>query len=98
MYPGFDCDLQDVIFVADAANSILKCISMPSINVKIKAAWALGNLCDALVVNKSVSHTFSLVSVSHTPCLFFVVVENDQLSVKFEIFTTFVVVVVDMSM
>ncbi|XP_070205596.1 HEAT repeat-containing protein 6-like isoform X1 [Littorina saxatilis] len=49
LYP---CLSQDVNFVADVANVILKCISVPSINVKIKAAWSLGNLCDALVVNK----------------------------------------------
>ena len=46
------CLVQDVTFVADAANAILKCLSVPSINVKIKAAWSLANLCDALVVNK----------------------------------------------
>ncbi|XP_076434572.1 HEAT repeat-containing protein 6-like isoform X2 [Babylonia areolata] len=49
LYP---CLSPDVTFVADAANAMLKCLSVPSINVKIKAAWSLGNLCDALVVNK----------------------------------------------
>ncbi|KAL8621513.1 hypothetical protein ACOMHN_026185 [Nucella lapillus] len=49
LYP---CLCPDVIFVADAANAILKCLGVPSINVKIKGAWSLGNLCDALVVNK----------------------------------------------
>jgi hypothetical protein len=42
--------------MADSANAILKCLGVPSINVKIKAAWSLGNLCDALVINKWVLH------------------------------------------
>ncbi|KAK7487937.1 hypothetical protein BaRGS_00020838 [Batillaria attramentaria] len=52
VYVLYPCLSQNVAFIADVANSILKCMAVPSVNVKIKAAWALGNLCDALVVNK----------------------------------------------
>ena len=43
---------QDVLFVADTANTILSCMQDTSFGVRIKAAWALGNLSDALVHNK----------------------------------------------
>ena len=43
---------QDVSFVADVANAILTTMEENNVNVKIRAAWALGNLTDALVLNK----------------------------------------------
>jgi hypothetical protein len=43
---------QDVNFVADAANAILTCMADSSLNVRLKTAWSLANLCDALVLNK----------------------------------------------
>lgn len=42
---------QDVMFVADAANSILAALDDRSPNVRAKAAWSLGNLSDTLIVN-----------------------------------------------
>ena len=38
--------------MADVANAILTTMEETNINVKIRAAWALGNLSDALVLNK----------------------------------------------
>ena len=48
------CGVQDVSFIADAANAILTALGERSAGVRIKAAWALGNLSDALVMNKCV--------------------------------------------
>lgn len=44
--------LQDVCFVADAANAILTSMEDTCLNVRFKTAWSLANLCDALVMNK----------------------------------------------
>lgn len=44
--------LQDVCFVADAANAILTSMEDNCLNVRFKTAWSLANLCDALVMNK----------------------------------------------
>ncbi|VDI23178.1 Hypothetical predicted protein [Mytilus galloprovincialis] len=41
--------ISDVNFVADAANAILTCMADSSLNVRLKTAWSLANLCDALV-------------------------------------------------
>ena len=43
--------LQDVMFVADTANTILMALDDRSANVRAKAAWSLGNLTDTLIVN-----------------------------------------------
>lgn len=42
---------QDVMFVADTANTILAALDDRCANVRTKAAWSLGNLTDTLVVN-----------------------------------------------
>lgn len=42
---------QDVMFVADTANTILAALNDRSPNVRAKAAWSLGNLTDTLIVN-----------------------------------------------
>lgn len=42
---------QDVMFVADTANTILAALDDRSPNVRAKAAWSLGNLTDTLIVN-----------------------------------------------
>lgn len=42
---------QDVMFVADTANTILAALEDRSPNVRAKAAWSLGNLTDTLTVN-----------------------------------------------
>lgn len=44
-------DSQDVMFVADTANGILTVLDDRSPNVRVKAAWSLGNLTDTLIVN-----------------------------------------------
>ena len=44
--------LQDVSFVADVANAIITALEESNVGVKVKAAWSLGNLSDALVMNK----------------------------------------------
>lgn len=43
--------VQDVMFVADTANTILMALEDKSPNVRAKAAWSLGNLTDTLIVN-----------------------------------------------
>lgn len=43
--------VQDVMFVADTANTILAALEDRSPNVRAKAAWSLGNLTDTLIVN-----------------------------------------------
>ena len=40
--------------MADVGNAILTTMEETNINVKIRAAWALGNLSDGLVLNKLV--------------------------------------------
>ncbi|XP_059912551.1 HEAT repeat-containing protein 6 [Gadus macrocephalus] len=42
---------EDVMFVADTANTILMALEDKSPNVRAKAAWSLGNLTDTLIVN-----------------------------------------------
>ncbi|ESO95312.1 hypothetical protein LOTGIDRAFT_116900 [Lottia gigantea] len=49
LYPSLK---KEVTFVADTANAVLMCMEDSSINVRMKAAWAMANLCDALVLNK----------------------------------------------
>uniref|UniRef100_A0A2I2YJE7 HEAT repeat-containing protein 6 n=1 Tax=Gorilla gorilla gorilla TaxID=9595 RepID=A0A2I2YJE7_GORGO len=51
VYVLFPCLRQDVICVADAANTILMSLEDKSLNVRAKAAWSLGNLTDTLIVN-----------------------------------------------
>lgn len=43
--------LQDVMFVADTANTILAALDDRFPNVRAKAAWSLANLTDTLTVN-----------------------------------------------
>ncbi|XP_022108453.1 HEAT repeat-containing protein 6-like [Acanthaster planci] len=51
-YVLYPCLREDVMFVADTANAILTCLEDPSVNVRIRAAWSIGNLSDALIANK----------------------------------------------
>ncbi|XP_070572306.1 HEAT repeat-containing protein 6-like isoform X2 [Ptychodera flava] len=48
----YPCLREDVLFVADTANVILNCLEDNSVLVRMKSAWSLGNLSDALVMNK----------------------------------------------
>ncbi|KAJ8312659.1 hypothetical protein KUTeg_010032 [Tegillarca granosa] len=48
VYILYPCLREDVSFVADAANSILTSMDDGSLNVRLKTAWSLANLCDAL--------------------------------------------------
>ncbi|XP_071945428.1 HEAT repeat-containing protein 6-like [Antedon mediterranea] len=52
VYILYPCLREDVMFVADSANSVLNALDDSVINVRMKAAWSLGNLSDALIVNK----------------------------------------------
>ena len=52
VYVFYPCLREDVGFVADAANCILTAMEASSLLVRMKAAWSLGNLSDALVMNK----------------------------------------------
>lgn len=52
VYVLYPCLRDDVSFVADVANSIINSLQETNLSVKVKAAWALGNLSDALVLNK----------------------------------------------
>ena len=47
---------KDVSFVADVANTIITALEEQHLNVRVKAAWSLGNLSDALVLNRSAGH------------------------------------------
>ncbi|CAL1573479.1 unnamed protein product [Knipowitschia caucasica] len=51
IYIIFPCLREDVMFVADTANTILAALEDRSPNVRVKAAWSLGNLTDTLTVN-----------------------------------------------
>ncbi|KAG7308603.1 hypothetical protein JYU34_005823 [Plutella xylostella] len=42
---------EDIYFVCDCGENILRALAEPSLFVRTKAAWALGNLSDALVLN-----------------------------------------------
>nr|XP_020454317.1 LOW QUALITY PROTEIN: HEAT repeat-containing protein 6 [Monopterus albus] len=51
VYILFPCLREDVMFVADTANTILAALEDRSPNVRAKAAWSLGNLTDTLIIN-----------------------------------------------
>ncbi|XP_028278203.1 HEAT repeat-containing protein 6 [Parambassis ranga] len=51
VYILFPCLREDVMFVADTANTILAALDDRCTNVRTKAAWSLGNLTDTLVIN-----------------------------------------------
>lgn len=51
VYVLFPSQRADVSFVADASNAIISCMEDESPGVKVKAAWAMGNVTDALVLN-----------------------------------------------
>lgn len=51
IYILFPCLREDVMFVADTANTILAALDDRFPNVRAKAAWSLGNLTDTLIVN-----------------------------------------------
>ncbi|NXL92525.1 HEAT6 protein, partial [Alectura lathami] len=51
VYILFSCLRQDVMFVADTANSILDSLQDKYLSVRAKAAWSLGNLTDTLITN-----------------------------------------------
>ncbi|XP_038058799.1 HEAT repeat-containing protein 6-like [Patiria miniata] len=63
-YVLYPCLREDVMFVADTANAILTCLEDPSINVRIRAAWSIGNLSDALIANKDAGDTTFLEGFS----------------------------------
>ncbi|CAH2221344.1 HEAT repeat-containing 6 [Pelobates cultripes] len=59
VYILFPCLRQDVMFVADTANTVLMSLNDKSPNVRAKAAWSLGNLTDTLIVNmEALGHSF----------------------------------------
>lgn len=51
IYIHFLCIIQDVMFMMDSASVILTALEDHSPNVRAKAAWSLGNLTDAIIVN-----------------------------------------------
>uniref|UniRef100_A0A3Q3XLF3 HEAT repeat-containing protein 6 n=1 Tax=Mola mola TaxID=94237 RepID=A0A3Q3XLF3_MOLML len=51
VYILFPCLREDVMFVADTANTILAALDDRCTNVRAKAAWSLGNLTDTLKAN-----------------------------------------------
>ncbi|XP_067648655.1 HEAT repeat-containing protein 6-like [Haliotis asinina] len=52
VYVLFPCLREDVSFIADAANAILTAMEDWSVNVRMKAAWSMANMCDALALNR----------------------------------------------
>ncbi|XP_014664957.1 PREDICTED: HEAT repeat-containing protein 6-like isoform X2 [Priapulus caudatus] len=51
-YVLFPSLVQDVGFVTDSAAAILSCMEDSVSNVRVKAMWSAGNVCDALILNK----------------------------------------------
>uniref|UniRef100_A0A674NSF0 HEAT repeat-containing protein 6 n=1 Tax=Takifugu rubripes TaxID=31033 RepID=A0A674NSF0_TAKRU len=51
IYIMFPCLREDVMFVTDTANALLAALEDRCANVRLKAAWSLGNLTDTLRVN-----------------------------------------------
>ncbi|XP_070838818.1 HEAT repeat-containing protein 6 [Chaetodon trifascialis] len=51
VYILFPCLREDVMFVADTANTTLAALDDRYPNVRAKAAWSLGNLTDTLIFN-----------------------------------------------
>ncbi|XP_048108001.1 HEAT repeat-containing protein 6 isoform X1 [Alosa alosa] len=49
LFPGLS---EDVMFMMDSASVILTALEDHSPNVRAKAAWSLGNLTDAIIVNR----------------------------------------------
>ena len=54
----YPCLREDLLFVADTANSIITALTDSNCGMQLRASWALGNLSDSLVVNKSNSPHF----------------------------------------
>lgn len=52
IYVLLACLREDLTFMSDAAHTILTMIADPCKTVRMKAAWALANFCDALVLNR----------------------------------------------
>ena len=44
--------LQDVSFVVDTSNVLIAAAAEPTLFVRWRVAWSLGNLSDALVLNR----------------------------------------------
>lgn len=51
VYVLFPSQRADVNFVADTANAVISCLQDKNPNVRIKSAWAMANVTDALVLN-----------------------------------------------
>ena len=51
IFVKYPCQRADVSFVADTANAVVSCMDDEHMVVKIKAAWAMANVTDALVLN-----------------------------------------------
>ena len=47
----YQCLREDVLFVADTANTVLSAMTDPKLLVRMRAAWSLANLSDSLVTN-----------------------------------------------
>uniref|UniRef100_A0A3Q4BTH0 HEAT repeat-containing protein 6 n=1 Tax=Mola mola TaxID=94237 RepID=A0A3Q4BTH0_MOLML len=58
VYILFPCLREDVMFVADTANTILAALDDRCTNVRAKAAWSLGNLTDTLKANVNLGVDF----------------------------------------
>lgn len=66
VYVLYPCLREDVSFMADAANAIITALQENSLGVRVKAAWALANLSDAIVMNKCVTSSFKYNELSFT--------------------------------
>jgi HEAT repeat protein len=52
VYVHYPCLREDVSFMADVANATLVAMSDVNVAVRMKAAWSLGNISDAICMNK----------------------------------------------
>ncbi|GIY47714.1 hypothetical protein CDAR_124091 [Caerostris darwini] len=52
LYCLFPSLIQDASFLEDVSSILIKSVDDSNVNVRFKASWSLGNLCDALFVNE----------------------------------------------
>lgn len=56
--------------MSDCGENILRALAEPTAVVRTKAAWALGNLSDALVLNMLVCHYSNILIYSYLKCIY----------------------------
>ncbi|KAI9096255.1 armadillo-type protein [Phlyctochytrium arcticum] len=52
VFVGFPAVIEDILFLHDVATTLPPLVSDTNSNVRIRASWALANLCDALAISR----------------------------------------------